>query len=336
MGGTILFSRRNHTEKKSAAFNRSSAGSIDLHTSRASVKAAVWVLLSLIWGLTWLAVRVGLDTLPPFTFAGFRFLLAGAVLCPVLLLQKVAIPKDRTTWKIILGTSLLIISLPYAAQFWGQQYVASGLTAVMFATIPLFGMIFAHLMLANDRLTLGGIAGVSLGIGGVALIFADQLRANSLLAVLGCVGFLVGAAAQALAQVIMKDRGRDLNPLLVTTGQSLAGGLLLLAIGVAVEGDPLNIHWSLDALLALFYLSAIGSALAFSLLYWLIRHVRVTTVTSIALAQSVVAVVAGWIVLGERLQWTAVVGIAAVLSGLGLIVLRPNPSSARADGESVP
>lgn len=287
------------------------------------MKLTVWVALSVIWGLTWLAVRLGLDDLPPVTFAGIRFLAAAALLWPILLAKKTKLPRDAGQWKLLAGTAMLTIAIPYSLQFWGQQYVPSGLAAVMFATVPLFTIVFAHISIPNDPFTLQRLAGVFLGIAGVALIFSDQLRAESYIAVLGCLGFLVGAVTHALAQVTIKARGQDIDPLVIAATQTAAGGILMFFLGVSLEGNPFEIDWTTQALLSLIYLAVFGSALAFFLLYWLLQHVKVTTVTSMGLVHPVVAVSAGWVVLHETLGWTVLMGTAAVLGGLALIVIQP-------------
>ncbi len=290
------------------------------------MKAAVWIFLSIVWGLTWLAIRIGLDDLPPVTFAGLRFLVAALVLWPAVFVKETSLPRDKGAWSIIAGTAFLTIAIPYSLQFWGQQYVPSGLAAVMFATVPLFTIVFAHLSIPNDPFTFPRLGGVILGIVGVALVFSDQLQAESSLAVWGCLGFLFGAATHAIAQVLIKSRGREIEPLAIASGQIAVGALVLCILGISIEGNPFEIEWTVRALLSLAYLSLIGSALAFFLLYWLLRHVKVTTVTSMALIHPVVAVFAGWVVLNERLGWTVMLGTGCVLSGLGLILLWPTKS----------
>ena len=197
----------------------------------------------------------------------------------------------------------------------------------MFATVPLFAMVFAHTSIPEDPFTFTKFGGVVLGIIGVALIFSDQLRAESALAVWGCIAFLFGASTHALSQVFIKARGQNIDPLVVASGQIAIGAFVLCALGVSVEGNPLTIVWTTEAMLSLTYLSLIGSALAFFLFYWLLRHVKVTTITSMALVHPVVAVFAGWIVLNETLGWTVMLGTCCVLGGLGLIL--PGPPSDR-------
>jgi len=288
------------------------------------VKIIVWLSLSVIWGLTWLAIRIGLNDLPPVTFAGIRFLVAAVLLWPIVWAKKAKLPRERRDWNIIGGTALLTIAIPYSLQFWGQQYVPSGLAAVVFATVPLYTIVFAHIGLPNETFTFQKLGGVMLGIAGVALIFSDQLRAESPLAIWGCLAFLVGAVTHALAQVTIKARGQGIEPLALAANQTAIGGVVLFLLGISIEGNPLAISWTMQALLSLAYLSIFGSALAFFLLYWLLRQVKVTTVTSMGLVHPVVAVLAGWVVLNETLGWTVMLGTGAVLSGLALILVKPS------------
>ena len=264
-----------------------------------------------------------MDDLPPVTFAGLRFLAAAALLWAILGVSRKKLPNTKEEWVIICITSLLTIAIPYSLQFWGQQYVPSGLAAVMFATVPFFTMLFAHVALPDDPFTFRRFFGVVLGIVGVGLIFADQLKADSEYAFWGCLAFLTGAVTHALAQVIIKARGQKIEPLVLASSQILLGGILLFVLGVSLEGNPLNIRWTVPAALSLAYLAFFGSALAFFMFYWLLRRLKVTTVTAMALVHPLVAVGAGWIALNERLGFTVLIGGVAVLAGLALILFVP-------------
>ena len=286
----------------------------------------VWITLSVIWGLTWLAVRIGLDDLPPFNFAGIRFLVAAVVLFAAMLVRRTVLPHSRSDWVIITQTGLLTFGLAYSLQFWGQQYVPSGLTAVMFSTVPLFTMLLAHTRIPSESLTRMKLLGVTLGIAGVTLVFSDQLGAESPLAVWGCIGFLIGSLSMAYAQVVVKHSGTHIDPLVLAGCQMAIGAVALLAIGTIAEGSPIGLSWTLPAVASLSYLSLVCSALAFFLLYWLIRHMDVTKVTSMALVHPLVAVLAGWIVLDESLSWRVLVGGGTILVGLALILPRRDTS----------
>jgi len=284
--------------------------------------ALVWMVLSVVWGLTWLAVRIGLNDIPPITFAAIRFLLAAAVLGTIVAVRRIELPQNTRDWRLLTATGILTIGIAYAAQFWGQQYVSSGLTAVMFSTVPLFALLFAHVGLPGEPMTKAKFAGVTLGLFGVVVIFSDQLKSDSPLVVWGCVGFLIGSASMALAQVLIKARARHIDPLLIASYQMFVGGSALLVIGIPADGGPLRVSWTASAVASLAYLSLIGSALGFFLLYWLLRHMQVTKVTSMALVHPLVAVVAGSVVLGETLSWRIGLGAVAILAGLAMILLR--------------
>jgi drug/metabolite transporter (DMT)-like permease len=282
--------------------------------------ALAWLVLSVVWGLTWLAVRIGLDEIPPITFAGIRFLIAAVVLGAVLVVRRVPLPRSSRDWRLLTFTGLLTIGIAYSAQFWGQQYVSSGLTAVMFSTVPLFALMFAHIGLPGEPITKGKLAGALLGLVGVAVIFSDQLETESTLAVWGCLAFVLGSATMALAQVLIKARGTHIDPLLIASYQMTIGGSTLLLVGIAVEGGPVGVSWTPSAIASLAYLSLFGSALAFFLFYWLLRHMQVTKVMSMALVHPLVAVMAGAIVLGETLSWRVAIGATAILGGLAMIL----------------
>jgi len=286
-----------------------------------------WITLSILWGLTWLAVRIGLDDLPPFNFAGLRFLIAALMLFATMLVRRTVLPRSWGDWVLITRTGLLTFGLAYSLQFWGQQYVPSGLTAVMFSTVPLFTMLLAHARIPNEPLTHAKLVGVMLGIAGVTLVFSDQLRADSSLAVWGCVGFLIGSVSMAYAQVEVKSSGTHIDPLVLAGCQMAIGAAALLAIGMITEGSPVRLSWTLPAVASLFYLSLACSALAFFLLYWLLRHMDVTKVTSMALVHPLVAVLAGWIVLSESLSWRVLAGGGGILAGLALILPRRGASA---------
>ncbi len=137
-----------------------------------------WSALVLIWGTTWLGVRIGLDDLPPLTFAGIRFLVASVVLFAVLWVRGTRLPRRRSDWALVGTTAVLGFAVSYSAQFWGMQFVPSGLAAVIFATVPLFTMVFAHFALPSEPMRPTAFAGVLLGLVGGAVIFSDQLAAD--------------------------------------------------------------------------------------------------------------------------------------------------------------
>src|ERR1043165_4781588 len=135
----------------------------------------VWLILCGIWGSTWLFIKLGLADLPPLTFAGIRFVLASLILSVLILARGVRWPRARADWILIAIVGLLQFSLNYGLVFWGEQYISSGLAAVLQSTFPAFGLVLAHFYLPDERITRRRIVGVLFGVAGVAVIFSNQL-----------------------------------------------------------------------------------------------------------------------------------------------------------------
>src|SRR5262245_10686721 len=135
----------------------------------------VWLVLCLIWGSTWLFIKIGLNDLPPLTFAGIRFVVATLILCAIIWLRQISLPTSSADWGLLIVTGILSFSLNYGLIFWGEQYVSSGLAALLQATIPVFGLVIAHFYLPTERMTPAKIAGVVLGVCGVGVVFSNQL-----------------------------------------------------------------------------------------------------------------------------------------------------------------
>ena len=282
----------------------------------------VWSVLALIWGSTWLFIKLGLEDLPPFTFAGVRFIIAVIILSTVVIIRRRPLPRAPRDWTLIAGTGFLAFSINYGLLFWGEQRISSGLAAILQTIIPVFGLILAHIHLPSERITMPKLVGIVLGIAGVALIFSNQMEAGGPSAFQGGVAIVVGAFGAAYSNVLIKARGSRLDYATLAAGQMFFGLIPLIIIGTIFEGNPLRLRWTPLALLSLFYLALVGSSIAFLLYYWLVRHMEVTKTMLIALVTPLIAVSLGMIVRGEELTWRIVVGGACIMSGIGVIALR--------------
>jgi drug/metabolite transporter (DMT)-like permease len=281
----------------------------------------VWLTLCGIWGSTWLAIKLGLRDLPPLTFAGIRFALAGAVLFVIICLSRVSLPRTRREWILLGYTGLLTITINYALVFWGEQYISSGLAALLSATVPLFGLPLAHRYLQAEALTLWKTAGVLLGLFGVAIIFSGELGIGGPIALWASVGIIVAALATAHAGVLIKAGGTHIEPAVLAGVQMVGGCIPLLVVGIALEGSPFRFHWTPLALACLAYLTIVGSVIAFLMYYWLIRHTEVGRVLMIPLVTPLVAVLFGVLFAGEMVGWHTALGGAAIIGGVALTVL---------------
>jgi len=282
----------------------------------------VWLVLCGIWGSTWLFIKLGLEDLPPFTFAAIRFIIAVAIVFSIIRIRGLALPRARADWILLAVTGILSFGFNYGLVFWGEQYITSGLAALLQATTPAFGLVFAHFNLPGERLSWTRIGGVVLGVCGVAVVFSNQLAVAGRQALAGCVALLLSSIFVAYSNVLVKKHGKNLNPAIMTVGQMLFGLLLLLVASITLEGNPLRYHWTPMAVIALLYLAIVGSVIAFLLYYWLILNMDVTKSMLIALVTPVVAVILGMIVLNEEFGWRTLAGGAMIILGIAFIVVR--------------
>lgn len=282
----------------------------------------VWLLLCLIWGSTWMFIKLGLEDLPPLTFAGIRFVIAVTILVSWVSIRRLSWPRASRDWLLLAVSGVLAFCLNYGLLFWGEQYISSGLAALLQATIPAFGLVIAHFYLPSERLTAAKVVGIVLGVFGVGVVFSSQLQTAGKGALLGCAALVLSSICAAYSNVLVKAYGKKLDPAILAGGQMFFGMIPLLVIGIPFEGNPLRFHWTPISVFALLYLAVVGSVVAFLLYYWLVQHMDVTKTMLIALVTPVVAVILGMLVLKEELGWRTLGGGALIISGIALVVWR--------------
>src|SRR5947208_5450209 len=211
-----------------------------------------WLTLCAVWSSTWLAIKIGLRDLPPISFVAIRFLIAIVVLIAVSIGRSRLLPLRRNDYAVLAITGILMFSVNYTLLFWAELHVSSGLAAVLQATIPIFGMIFAHWMLPDEPLRLQRLAGALIALGGVTVICGRLLGFNGPLAFWGGVGVVIGAASAAFANVLVKARSIHLAPAMLAAWQMIFGIAPLLVLGFAIDGHSASFHWTTTAIFCLF------------------------------------------------------------------------------------
>lgn len=287
--------------------------------SRRTVDFLAIVLLTLIWGTTWAAIRISLRGIPPLLGVALRFGFAGALLLGVALALRVPLGRARHERWLWGANAVLTFGGSYGIVFWAEQWVPSGLAAVLFATFPLWTVVLSPLLLPGERWRLRPVAGVVLGFLGVALIYARDLAPSGPRAASAGAVFLAAPLLSAVANLLTKRFGREVHPLSITAVPMLVGGALVGAV-VAALPEPRPATFGRDAVLALAYLAVVGSGLAFSVYYWLLRRLSVLKLAMITYTAPVVAVVVGAVVFAEPLGWPSLAGGALVLLGVVLTV----------------
>ena len=282
----------------------------------------VWLILCLIWGSTWIFIKLGLRDLPPITFAGLRFLFASVILWAIVFARRRPLPDNRSDWFKLAWAGSISFALNYSLIFWGEQYINSGLAAVLQAMIPVFGLIFAHIYLPNERITARKLTGAAIGVAGVSLIFYDQMKIEGVTALQGCLALLLSSVCVAYTNVFIKARCQHIDSSVLAAGQMVWAVVPMLTVAAIWEGNPFDHHWSAQSALSLAYLTLVGSVLAFLLYFWLVTKIEVTKTMLIALVTPVTALLIGKLTLNERLSWRIAAGSAAILVGIWLIVFR--------------
>lgn len=267
----------------------------------------------LVWGSTYLAIRIALESWPPFTMAAIRFLIAGGVLYAFLRWRGMAAPT-RAQWFNAAFTGTLLLGLGNGLVCYAEQSVASGLAAVAVAGMPLFAAIFAGLYGQWPRRM--EWLGLAVGFAGVILL---NLGAGMSAAPLGALALVTAAAAWAFGSVW--SRRRDMPPAAMNTAAQMLCGGAVLTVGALLAGERLPASPTLGATLALVYLIVFGSLVAFTAYLYLLQTVRPLLATSYAYVNPPVAVLIGAWLGGETIHVGEVVAMAIILAGVALITL---------------
>ncbi len=286
------------------------------------MKIIVWLILCLVWGTTWLFIKVGLKDLPPLSFASLRFIIALLIVGAIIFTRKIPFPKTKSQWKLLAITGILQFSINYSLVFWSELYISSGLAAVLQAMIPVFGLVLAGFYLPEEKITWLKITALAVGITGVAIVFIEQLQVNSYMAFFGCIGIVAGAFVAAYASILTKAKGSSMHPLTLVFGQMLCGILPIIIVALLKEGSPFKYNYSTMAIVSVLYLAIFGTVLSFWLYYWLLDKIESTKAMTIALITPLVAVICGSLFLGEKLLPQTLVGGLLILTSVGLIVFR--------------
>ncbi len=283
-----------------------------------SEKLRIWVgfsIVSFVWGSTWLAIKIGLEDIPPFLGAGIRFAVATVILLIIVRVRKIGVPFTRDAKKVYLVLGILSFGIAYGLAYWGEQYITSGLCSVLFAAYPLCVAVFSHFVLENERLTVYKITGIVLGVVGLAIIFRSDLSLSGSTGILGMTALLLSAMLQGVTLVLIKKYGQPVSPFAMNLVGMGLGTIILLALGFASESGQ-SIVWNSAAVGSVLYLAAFGSVLAFVTYYWLLKRIEAVYLSLTTFINPIVAVILGAIVLGESLSPQTAVGAAFVLVGL--------------------
>jgi len=290
---------------------------------------AAFASVYIVWGSTYLAIRIGVATLPPALFAGARFLAAGLLLAAYARLAGQHFPRHRSEWKTIAVAAVFLLVGANGLVVWGEQWVPSNQAALIAATVALWLAGLGAFGPQGESFSRQRLTGLLTGFAGVAVLMwpADGFVLTHFSAQFA---ILLAALSWAAGSIYMKRRRPSTPPLMAAAMQSLAAGVLLGAIGFA-GGEAGRWTWEGNALLALLYLMVFGSCLAYAAYVWLLHEVSPTALGTYAYVNPAVAVVLGGWLLGESLNRTQMAGMLVVLLGVLLVSLPDKTGKRRQD-----
>ncbi len=288
------------------------------------ITALSFFAIYIIWGSTFLAIRIAVATVPPLFAAGIRFVLAGGVLYAWARLRRNPSPT-RIEWRSIGILSVFLFLIAYGGVFWAEKTVPSGIVSVLVATIPVWTAVLQIAVFKKESFRWSLLIGIACGLFGVTVLAFDPSAKLNLSA---CLAVLFSEVSWSTGTVLSKILPVPKSMLINSGAQMLSGGLMLLA-GSAIFGEwrPFP-HIGISAGLAILYLAIAGSIIAFTAYIWLLKHMPATVVTSYAYVNPVVALIVGHWLGSEALGIKTVVGATLVLLSV-LVVLFGNSKRSR-------
>jgi drug/metabolite transporter (DMT)-like permease len=279
-------------------------------------RGLVWTLygcLVLIWSSTWVAIKIGLEDLPPLLGAGIRFGVAGVGLLAIARLMGRPL---RTDARLAAVLALLPFAAAYGLIYWGEQYVPSGLAAVLFGIMPLYSAVLASLLLAGEPLRGRLVAGIAVALAGLALAFGETLElGHSEYALAAAIACAAAPFASAIGNVAIKRDGGALDAVVLNGWAMLGGGVLLLAASALGE-DWGEFAWTGESIGSITYLAVIGSAVPFVGLTILLRHITAQAMSFLAMLLPFGALLFGAGLYDETITARALAGAGLVAAGL--------------------
>jgi drug/metabolite transporter (DMT)-like permease len=268
----------------------------------------------LVWSSTWVVIALGLEDIPPFLGAGIRFALAGVGVLTAAVLLKRSLRTDAAL-SVLIG--LLPFATSYGLIYWAEQYVTSGLAAVLFGVLPLYVAVLAALWLPSEPLRARLLVGVAIALGGLVLAFGQSIHLGGEHAALAATAVVLSPLASAIGNIATKKRMEGLDPLVMNGWAMLIGGAALLLVS-GVGEDWGETVWSLNSLGSIAYLAAFGTGFTFVTLTVLLRELPAVTVSFISMIIPFGALALGALFRDETVTVLALFGALLVVAGIAV------------------
>jgi drug/metabolite transporter (DMT)-like permease len=275
----------------------------------------------LFWGSTYVAIRYGVEVMSPFVLASVRFLIAGPLMLAICAARGMRLRQSGRDLALLAAIGVLILGIGNVGVMWAEQYLASGLAALLVAVVPLYVALLEAVLPRGERVRVKGWAGIAIGFAGLLALLSPGLKDG----MQGRGGQLIGSVATVLSAFawtcgsILSRRAKVASSAFVAAGwQMLFAGLFNAAL-VLLTGGSLKIHWVAQGLWSLAWLVTFGSLVGYTAYIYLLEHVPVAKVSTYAYINPIVAVILGALLLKERMVAIEYVGMAAILIAVYLV-----------------
>ena len=278
---------------------------------------AAYAAVGLIWGSTYLAIKVGLASFDPFFYAGLRYALATLLTFALARAQGVPFGGPLRRWWPAFGVGVLLVAVCNGAVFWAETRLDSGFTALLLTTSPVFTALLSPLLARDPAPSPAGWLGIALGFGGIVVLIEPWHASN--VTIIPAVVAEISVVVWAVGSLWVRSIRERFHPMALAVAQMASGAVVLLAIS-AVRGPAVVGPVTGRSLAALGYLVVFGSAVGFVAYFYLLSHWDATRVATTTYVNTVVALVLGVVLLGEPVTWSMIGGTAVVFAGVALVL----------------
>lgn len=274
-----------------------------------------YIFISLVWGSTWLAIRLGLDSLTPLISAGLRFFLASILIFFVIKIKTFPLHNDARSIGLYFFMGFCSFVIPFGLVYWAEQFIPSGLTSVLFGVFPFSVYLFSLLLLDNEQTDKYKLLSVIVGFIGILIIFYDGVNVDVENHLVGLIAVVVSAIMQGSVAVVIKKWGGHLNSFSMNGPPLLIAGISMIIFAFLFE-DSSTWNFDQNAILSITYLAVFGTILAFSIYFWLLKRINAVLLSLSSFITPIIAVLLGWIFLNEQLSQQVLLGTLFVLMGI--------------------
>jgi drug/metabolite transporter (DMT)-like permease len=277
-----------------------------------------WFTICIIWGTTYLAIKIGVTDLPPFLFAGFRWIIAGPLFLAILFLRKYKLPTLNDI-KHLAVVGILLLGFGNGLVVVGEQWLPSGLTSLLITTLPFWVVGIESFVPVGPKLNFKIAFGLFVGLAGVVVIFSENITGIWNAEYFpGIVSLLLAMAAWGSGTVYSKYNKVTVHPIMGASVQMIIAGVLQIILGFSL-GEWEKFYFTTESFLAFSYLTFVAAILGYGSYMYAVSHLPISFVSTYTYINPVIALALGWLVLGETISVEIVIGAVVIFAGVTLV-----------------